>query len=346
MAGARRPGPALRRPPRHRERHVVRGVGAQRARRTRRRRLQPVGRSDAPDAIARLHRRLGAVRPRRRRRHPLQVRGARLGRRAPAQGRPDGPGHGDATGHRVTGLLLPLHLGRRRLDGSAQPREPPPGADEHLRGAPGLVAAGAVLRPAGRRAGRLRLRPRVHPRRAAARGGAPVPAVLGLPGDGLLRPHLALRHPRRVPAARGPPAPGRDRRHPRLGARALPQGRLGAGEVRRSGSLRARRPSPRRAARLGHAGLRLRAQGGPQLPGRQRRVLARGVPHRRSARRRGRLDALPRLQPRGRGVGAEHLRRPREPRGRGLPPGGQRHRLQAGRWGRRPSPRSRRPGRA
>ena len=41
--------------------------------------------------------------------------------------------------------------------------------------------------------------------------------------------------------------------------------------------------------------LQLRAQGGAQLPGRQRAVLAAGVPHRRHPGRRGRLDALPRL---------------------------------------------------
>ena len=40
---------------------------------------------------------------------------------------------------------------------------------------------------AGRRARRLRLRPRLHPHRAAAGGRAPVPAVVGLPGHRLLR---------------------------------------------------------------------------------------------------------------------------------------------------------------
>ena len=46
-------------------------------------------------------------------------------------------------------------------------------------------------------------------------------------------------------------APGRHRRHRRLGARALPQGRLGAGPLRRHRALRAPRPAPRRAARTG-----------------------------------------------------------------------------------------------
>ena len=96
---------------------------------------------------------------------------------------------------------------------------------------------------------------------------------------------------------------------------ALPQGRVGAGPLRRHPALRAPRPAPRRAAGLGHVRLRLRPQRGAQLPGRQRAVLARGVPHRRAAGRRRRLDALPRLLPRGGRVGAQRVRRPGEPRG-------------------------------
>ena len=60
------------------------------------------------------------------------------------------------------------------------------------------------------------------------------------------------------------------------------------------------------------------------------RLLARGVPRRRAARRRRRLDALPRLRPRGGRVDAEQVRRPREPRGGAVPAGDERHRLQAG----------------
>ena len=79
-------------------------------------------------------------------------------------------------------------------------------------------------------------------------------------------------------------------------------------------ALRARRPAPRRARRLGHEDLQLRPPRGAQLPGGERAVLARPVPHRRPARGRGRLDALPRLQPQAGRVGAEPLRRAREPR--------------------------------
>ena len=76
-------------------------------------------------------------------------------------------------------------------------------------------------------------------------------------------------------------------------------------------------PQPRRAPRLGHLRVQLRPQGGAQLPGRQRALLARGVPHRRHPRRRRGLDALPRLLPRGGRVAAERPRWPREPRGGG-----------------------------
>ena len=117
--------------------------------------------------------------------------------------------------------------------------------------------------------------------------------------------------------------------HPRLGAGALPEGRVGAGPLRRHPALRARRPAPRRAPRLGHVRLRLRPHRGAQLPGRQRPLLVRGVPRRRAAGGRGRLDALPGLLPQGRRVGAEPVRRPGEP-GRGrVPAGDERDRLQA-----------------
>ena len=68
-------------------------------------------------------------------------------------------------------------------------------------------------------------------------------------------------------------------------------------------------PNPRRGEHpdWGTLRLQLRPHGGPQLPGRQRAVLARGVPHRRAAGRRGRLDALPRLLARGRASGRPNV---------------------------------------
>ena len=70
---------------------------------------------------------------------------------------------------------------------------------------------------------------------------------------GYYAPTAAVRHPGRLPLPGRPAAPGRHRRDPGLGAGALPEGRVGAGPLRRHPALRARRPAPRRAPRLGHA---------------------------------------------------------------------------------------------
>ena len=146
---------------------------------------------------------------------------------------------------------------------------------------------------------------------------------------GYYAPTVPVRHPGRVPLPGRPAAPGRHRRDPGLGAGALPQGRVGAGPLRRHPAVRARRLAARRAPRLGHVRLRLRPAGGAQLPGRQRALLVRGVPRRRPAGRRGRLDALPGLLAQGRRVDAEPVRRPGEPRRDRVPAGDERDRLQA-----------------
>ena len=259
-------------------------------------------------------------------RYKLQITGADGS--VKLQGGPVRVRDGGPAADRVDRARLRAPLGRRRVarasasDGAA--RRPGLG----LRGAPGLVAAqparGQPLADVSRAragAGRLRARPRLHARRAAARAGASVRRLVGLPGDGLLRADVALRLAGRLPLVRRPPAPARARRDPRLGARALPARRLGAGALRRDRALRARGPAPRSPPGLGHARLQLRPARGPQLPARVGALLAARVPRRRPPRRRGRLDAVPRLlAARGR-VGPERLRRARGP-GRGLVPQG------------------------
>ena len=84
----------------------------------------------------------------------------------------------------------------------------------------------------------------------------------------------------------------------------FPTRRVRAGSLRRHQPLRARRSPPGRAPGLGHVRLQLRPQRGPQLPRGERAVLVGGVPHRRPAGRRGRLDALPRLLTRPRASGS------------------------------------------
>ena len=108
--------------------------------------------------------------------------------------------------------------------------------------------------------------------------------------------------------------------------------------------LRVRRPARGLPQRLEHADLQLRPHRGAQLPGRQRAVLAGALRRRRPARRRGGLDALPRLQPQGRRVDPERARRAREPRGDRLHAnasnerGGRRAPAGGGRWPRSPPP--------
>ena len=159
----------------------------------------------------------------------------------------------------------------------------------------------------------------LHPRGVHAAGRASLRPVLGLPGHRILLTDQPLRLPRRPALPHRQAPPGRHRRHHGLGSGALPQGRLGSGTLRRHRPLRARRSAPGRARGLGHLHLQLRPQRGEVLPRLQRAVLDQRVPRRRSARRRRRLDALPGLLPRGGSVGAQQVRRTREPGGHRLP---------------------------
>ena len=220
-------------------------------------------------------------------------------------------------------------VARRRVDRRTRDDRPALRAAERVRGAPGLLAPRPRLPRARGAADRLRHRAGVHARRAAARRGAPVRRVVGLPGHQLLRADRAVRLARRLPPPRGPAPPGRDRHHPRLGARALPARRVRPRPLRRRAPVRAPGPPARRAAGLGHADLRLRPPRGAQLPRGERDLLVRGVPRRRAARGRRRLHALPRLLPQGGRVGAQRARRAGEPGGHRVPAGDQRDRLPA-----------------
>ncbi len=259
----------------------------------------------------------------------VQVRDPHRGRRVDREGRPDGAAHRAPAGDRLGRDREQLPLERLRLDERPRGAEPERPADQRLRDAPRLLAAGPRLPRRRRPADRLPARDRLHPRRVHAARGAPVRAVVGLPGHRLLRAHLAVRASGRPEVPDRPAAPGADRRLHGLGAGALPEGRLGAREVRRPAAVRAQRPAARRAPGLGHADLQLRRQPGAQLPRRERPLLARRVPRRRPAGRRRGVDALPRLLAQGRRVAAEPLRRAGEPRGDQLPAGDHRDGLQA-----------------
>ena len=172
-----------------------------------------------------------------------------------------------------------------------------PRADVDLRGSSRLVAPrpGRPLLelPRDRRAARRVCGgPRLHARRAAARDRAPARRVLGLPVHRLLRADAPPRLAGRAPRPRRRAARARHRRAARLGARPFSEGRARAQALRRHAALRVRRHAKGRAPRLGHARVQLLAQRSTELPIIQRDLLARRLPLRRSARRRGRVHAL------------------------------------------------------
>ena len=153
-------------------------------------------------------RRLGGLRPRRRLGRALQVPRPRRRRRVARQGRPDGLPHRGPAGHRLARLREHARVDRRRVDGRARRRGPRP-TSSRCRSTRCTSARGASTPAAGpysyddlaEHLDGVRRRDGLHPRRAAARDGAPVRRLVGLPGHVVLRADLALRRPRRLPPA-------------------------------------------------------------------------------------------------------------------------------------------------
>ncbi len=273
-----------------RARRVVCGVGAKCARRQRGRRFQPLGRAGPHDAHARQLGRVGAVHSRRRRGIQLQVRNSHARRQPADEKRSLRAADGSAAGDGLGRLPIDLRIPRRRLacGAGAARMDQKPRLD--LRGPSRLLAARARggqslahLSRDGAGARRLRDRHGIHPRRAAARDGASVHRLVGLPGQRLFRADLALRQPRRLALPHRRTASPRHRRDPRLGAGAFSQGRIQPRPLRRHRAVRARRSAPGRSSRMGHLHFQLRPRRGAQLPDRQRALLAGRVPRRRPA---------------------------------------------------------------
>ena len=135
----------------------------------------------------------------------LQVRRSSAPTALAREGRPDGLPRRGPAGHRVAWSSSPSHSGATT---TGWPRARRPArvrradvASTRCTSARGGTRHGRYAR-AGRRA-RRRTSPDLglHARRAAAGDGAPVRRLVGLPGHVVLRADLALRRPRRLPAA-------------------------------------------------------------------------------------------------------------------------------------------------
>ena len=215
---------------------------------------------------------------------------------------PDGERWAEVGWQRQCGVRQPARVGRRRVDGGP-PRASTRSSDaaQRLRGAPRVVAAAPRrslprLPRAGAAPRRPRRRARLHPRRAAARRRAPLRAVVGLPGHRLLRAR---------PAASG---------RPTTSAGSSTTSTSAASACSSTGC----RPTSRRTSGPWRASTARRSTstptpGGPSTPTGARssstspgpRCAASSIanalfwleraPRRRPARRRRRLDALPRL---------------------------------------------------
>ena len=268
-------------------------------------------------------RRVGAVHSGHRTRRGLQVRDqGTAGRAAAAQGGPLRLRRGAPAAHRVGGAWpgrAPLE--RSGLDARTGRGQCARRADLDLRVPPRLLDARArgrqplsQLSRAGRPAGAVCQGHGLHPSRADAGLGISLRRLVGLSADRPVRADQPPRRSCRLRRLRRRLPPGRHRAAARLGARPFSDRSARSGPVRRHPSLRARRPAPGVPARLEHADLQLRPQGGREFPARQRVVLAEALPRRRAARGCGRLDALPRLLAQGGRMDPERVRRQRESR--------------------------------
>ena len=235
-----------------------------------------------PMRIARLVRRVGAVRARRRAgraRYKFEV--DRRRRPLRAQGRPDGAAPPRSRRARQRRHRRRSTSGTTTSGSSARERRPTDAtAARHLRGAPRVVAARPRRRPplptelAEQLADYVADLGFTHVELLPV-AEHPFGGSWGYQVVGYYAPTARFGTPDDFRCVRRRPAPARHRRDRRLGAGPLPEGRLGAGALRRHRAVRARRSAAGRAPRLGHARLQLRPQRGPQLPGRQRAVLAR-----------------------------------------------------------------------
>ena len=231
---------------------------------------------------------------------------SRAARRRGRQADPVRLPRGTAAAHRLGGVGPGLPPGTMRR-GCAQRAhcQRARRAMVDLRAAPGLVAAQArrrqplaqLPRARARSSADYATRAGLHARGAAAGDGASVLRLLGLPGHRLLRADRALRHAAGLHVPGRSPAPARHRRHPRLGAIALP---APTSTASRASTARTCTSTPTRARAF------IRSGTAPSSTTAAPRCATSCVssalfwldalPHRRPARGCGRLDAVPGLR--------------------------------------------------
>ena len=218
---------------------------------------------------------------------------------------------GRAAAYRLAHLGAGPCLAGRRMDGRPQAGQRTRRALQRLRDPSRLVDAAAgrsdrfpQLSGDGEATRAVHAEDGLHPCRADADHRASVLRLMGLPDHRVFRAHRPLRHPGRLHVVRGPSAPARHRGDTGLGAFALPRRRARPGELRRHRALRAHGPEGRVPSGMAELHLQLRPQRGARVPHEQRAVLAGEVSYRRYPGGRGGLDALPRLRPQGRRMGA------------------------------------------
>src|SRR6266481_4150790 len=158
------------------------------------------------------------------------------------------------------------------MDGSAPEEKLAAKSDQHLRGAPRLMAPERRKSPAhlsrtGRHVAAVRFGDGIYAHRSVADCRASLRRLVGLSSYKLLRAHQPVRPARRPPPFHRQMSSSRNRRDHGLGAGAFSKGRTRARRVRWHPSLRAHGPAPGRATGLGHAHFQFWPQRGAQFSG-------------------------------------------------------------------------------